>query len=112
MQSIFARADHALQDPPVERRQHRRHRVMLSARLHSAAGASTAVLLDISESGALVACPAPLPRGAHVVLVRGDMRAPATIVHVAGRRLGLVFDVALDAARVTDAVTPLSRWAH
>lgn len=112
MQPNFMRADHALQDPEIERRQHRRHRVMLSARLHSAAGASTAVLLDISEGGALVACPAPLPRGAHVVLVRGGMRAAATIVHVDGRRLGLLFDAPLAAAIVAEVVTPLARWMH
>lgn len=112
MQPIFARADHAPQDPQIERRQHRRHRVMLSARIHSAAGASTAVLLDISEGGALVACPAPLPRGAHVVLVRGAMQAAATVVHVDGRRLGLLFDAPLDPATVADVVTPLARWVH
>jgi len=110
MQSNLVRADHAPQDTYVERRRHRRHRVMLSARIHWAGGTSVAVLLDISEGGALIACPAPLPRGANIVLVRGDVRAHAVVAYHEGRRLGLVFDQPLDPAEVAKVVTPLARW--
>lgn len=95
-----------------EQRRHGRHRVMLSAKLHTAQGASTAVLLDLSEGGALVACPMPLAQGTHVVLTRGRLQAHAVIARVQGRRFGLTFDEPLAPAMVTDVVTPVARWAN
>lgn len=92
-------------------RRHGRHRVMLSARLSTRMGEATAVLLDISEGGALVACPMPLAKGSHVVLVRGSLQAHATIVRAEGRRLGLQFDEPLDEDMVEAVVTPVARWA-
>lgn len=68
-----------------------------------------AVLLDISEGGALVACPLAVPRGTQVVLTRGDLRAPAIVSHVDGRRLGLVFDRPLSTDLVNAVVTPATR---
>lgn len=84
---------------------------MLSARLSTPMGEATAVLLDISEGGALVACPMPLAKGSHVVLVRGRLQAHATIVRTEGRRLGLQFDEPLDDDLVNAVVTPTARWA-
>ncbi|WP_380874539.1 hypothetical protein ACFB49_48620 [Sphingomonas sp. DBB INV C78] len=93
-------------------RRHGRYRVLLSARLHSPLGASTAVLLDISEGGALVSCPAPIAQGTHVVLTRGHMQVHGRVARVEGRRLGVEFDAPIDSRLVADVVTPIARWAN
>lgn len=95
-----------------EQRRHGRHRVMLSAQIHTPLGASTAVLLDLSEGGALVACPMPLAQGTHVVLTRGALQAHGVIARVQGRRFGLTFNEPLAPAMVMDVVTPVARWAN
>ncbi|MGH6782083.1 MAG: PilZ domain-containing protein [Sphingomonadaceae bacterium] len=93
-------------------RRHGRHRVQLLACLHSPRGASSAVLLDISQGGALVSCPTPIDEGTQVTLTRGSLNASATVVRIEGRRLGLSFDDPLDPELVANVVTPLALWAN
>ncbi|SNS63822.1 PilZ domain-containing protein [Sphingomonas laterariae] len=93
-------------------RRHGRHRVQLLACLHSPRGTLSAVLLDISQGGALVSCPTPIEEGTHVTLTRGSLNAEATVVRTEGRRLGLSFADPIDAELVANVVTPLALWAN
>ena len=96
----------------AERRRSRRHRVMLSARLLSPVGLASVVLLDLSNEGAMVSAPLPLPQGSHVVLTRGRLEAHAVIAWTQGRRLGLEFDEAIPDAVIEDTISALPRVAH
>lgn len=73
-------------------RRHGRHRVMLSARLYSVHGESSAVLLDLSRSGAMLSATPPLPRGCKLLLVRQGLEADATVIWTEGNRFGIAFD--------------------
>lgn len=103
----------ALYMPDVpERRRERRHRVMLSARLLSPAGLANVVLLDLSNDGAMVSAPLPLPCGSHVVLTRGRLEAHAVVAWAEGRRLGLEFDEPIPEVMIAEAVSATPRMAH
>lgn len=96
----------------AERRRSRRHRVMLSARLLSPIGLSSVVLLDLSNEGAMVSAPLPLPQGSHVVLTRGRLEAHAVIAWAEGRRLGLEFDEVISDAVIDETVSAIPCMAH
>ena len=88
-----------------EHRRHGRHRVMLAAKLCSVHGESAAVLLDLSQGGALLnASPAP-PAGCRVLLVRLNFEASATVMWSEGNRFGLEFDEPLEDALVEQLVS-------
>jgi len=94
-------------------RRHGRHRVMLSAKLYTTHGTATVVLLDLSQGGAMLALPLPLPKGAHVVLVRGDLEAHGTVVWSQGRRCGLQFDEPIAESVIDRTIaTAAARSAH
>ncbi|AGH50749.1 PilZ domain-containing protein [Edaphosphingomonas haloaromaticamans] len=92
-------------------RRHGRYRVLLSAHLDTPFGASSGVLLDISEGGALVSCPTPIETGTSIVITRGSLRTRGTVVRAEGRRLGVAFDAPIPADLVAAVVTPLARWS-
>lgn len=98
--------------PEPQQRRFGRHRVMLAAKLHSPHGVSTAVLLDLSQGGAMIALPLPLPQGSHVVLMRGQLEAHAVIAWAEGRRVGLMFDSELSEQQVDEIVSPERQSAH
>jgi len=78
---------------------------MLAAKLYSVHGETAAVLLDLSEGGALLnASPAP-PSGCKVLLVRLNLEASATVMWNEGNRFGLQFDEPLDPALVEHLVS-------
>lgn len=95
-----------------ERRRARRHRVMLSARLLSPAGPLGVVLLDLSNEGAMISAPLPLPQGSHVVLTRGRLEAHAVVAWAEGRRLGLEFDEPIPDAVIDGTLSAAPRMAH
>lgn len=95
-----------------EHRRFGRRRVMLSARLLSIHGESSVALLDLSEGGAMLNLPLPLPKGAHVVLIRGDFEAHATIAWAEGRRVGVQFDEPITEEEVDAVISPGVSSAH
>jgi hypothetical protein len=97
---------------PDARRRFGRHRVMLSAKLCSPHGLSTAVLLDLSEGGAMVSAPLPVPKGSHVVLSRGVLDVHGVVLWVDGRRLGIQFDEPVDERIIAETVNAVPRSAH
>lgn len=86
----------ALQRVPAESaeewRRHGRHRVLLSARVYSVHGECAAVLLDLSQGGAMLSSNPPLPVGCKLLVVRTALEAPGTVAWVDGRRYGIRFD--------------------
>ncbi len=103
----------AMDETKTEYRRYGRHRVMLAAKLYSVHGETPAVLLDLSEGGALLnASPAP-PSGCKVLLARLDLEASATVMWKEGNRFGLKFDEPLDERLVGHLVSrPDTANAH
>lgn len=81
-------------------RRHGRHRVMLSAKLYSVHGELSAVLLDLSRSGAMLSATPPPPRGCKLLLVRQGLEADATVMWTEGNRFGIAFDQMLSEEHV------------
>jgi hypothetical protein len=69
----------------------KRARVLLAARLRTAAGEVDARLRDLSRKGALIECGETLSVGEEVVFMRGDTVVPARVAWTGGNRLGLEF---------------------
>jgi hypothetical protein len=82
-----------------------RHRVMLAAQLYSVHGEMAAVLLDLSEGGAMLSATPALPAGCKVLLVRRSLEASATVRWSDGNRFGLQFNEPLDDRLVNYLVT-------
>ena len=75
-----------------EARRHGRHRVMLAARVYSVHGESHAVLLDLSQGGAMLSSNPPLPPGCKLLVARTGLEAPAVVAWCEGHRYGVRFD--------------------
>lgn len=82
------------------KRRAKRARVLLAARLRTAAGEVDARLRDLSCKGALVECSEHLAVGDEVVFVRGDTIVPARVAWAAGGRFGLEFHDSIDESEV------------
>lgn len=92
MASRIAVIDEIDADMPDNGRRHGRHRVLLSARVYSVHGESPAVLLDVSEGGAMLSSnPAP-PAGCKLLVVRTGLEAPGMVAWTEGHRFGVRFD--------------------
>ena len=74
----------------------RRARVLLAAKLQTAAGELDCRLRDVSRKGALVECTTPLTVGSDVTFVRGSTLVPARIAWAAAGRIGLEFHFTID----------------
>ncbi len=83
-----------------DKRQTRRARVLLGARLHSRGGAADAWIRDLSSSGALVACKQPLAQGTPVVLARGDTVVAGHVAWEAKGRMGITFAWTIEEASI------------
>jgi hypothetical protein len=86
----------ATQQVQSEHRRSGRHRVMLAAEIYSVHGETSAVLLDLSQGGAMLSASPALPAGCKVLLVRRSLEASATVAWSDGNRFGLQFEKALD----------------
>lgn len=75
----------------TSKRSVKRARVLLAARLKTAAGEVDARLRDLSRKGALIECKETLKVGDEVVFKRGDTVVPARVAWTGGARLGLEF---------------------
>ena len=78
------------------KRQAKRARVLLTARLETSAGQIEARLRDLSRKGALVECSIAPPVGSEVVFSRGTTCVPARVAWTAGNRVGLEFAYMID----------------
>ena len=78
------------------KRQARRARVLLAARLQTPAGEVDARLRDLSRKGALVECHTMPPVGTEVVFTRGSITVPARVAWVGANRIGLEFAYMID----------------
>lgn len=93
----------------------KRARVLLTAKLHTAAGVSDARLRDLSRHGALIESPAIVRPGMKVRFERGATSVPATVAWATGIRIGLEFEHPIDESellihigKAKPAVAPVS----
>lgn len=101
------------------KREAKRARVLLAARLRTEAGVIEARLRDLSRKGALVECAVMPPAGTTLVFERGETAVPAHVAWAAGGRAGLQFDYLIDESellvhigRRTEQPTPTPRYGR
>jgi hypothetical protein len=82
------------------KRQAKRARVLLTARLRTEEGEIEARLRDLSQKGALVECQYYIPVGSEVVFTRGNTIVPARVAWANGGRIGLEFLRSIDESEV------------
>jgi hypothetical protein len=90
------------------KRQAKRARVLLAARLHTSVGEIDARLRDLSRKGALVECHVTPPVGSEVIFSRGATSVPARVAWAGGNRAGLEFAYMIDEQEVLVQLTRTS----
>jgi hypothetical protein len=88
--------EHFVDGPVAGKRKAKRARVLLAAKLQTAAGEIQARLRDLSRKGALVECQAVPPVGTEVVFNRGNTSIPARVAWTGSDRVGLEFAYMID----------------
>src|SRR5579875_2399130 len=78
------------------KRQAKRARVLLAAKLQLPEGEIDARLRDLSRKGALVECNVAPPPGTELIFNRGMTSVPARVAWAAGNRVGLEFAYMID----------------
>jgi hypothetical protein len=78
------------------KRQAKRARVLLAAKLQTEGGDIDARLRDLSRKGALVECNVSPPVGTELIFNRGATSVPARVAWTAGNRVGLEFAYMID----------------
>jgi len=73
------------------KREARRARVLLAAKLRTPEGERDIRLRDLSCKGALIECREPPTTGSKVTFVRGETVVPSRVAWTAGNRVGLAF---------------------
>ena len=82
--------------PVAGKRQAKRARVLLAAKLQTANGEIDARLRDLSRKGALVECQTPPPVGTELMFTRGSTSIPARVAWTGSDRVGLEFAYMID----------------
>jgi hypothetical protein len=82
------------------KRQAKRARVLLAAKLQTPEGEIDARLRDLSRKGALVECNVTPPTGTELIFNRGATSVPARVAWTAGNRVGLEFAYMIDESEV------------
>ncbi len=93
-------ADPFLTTTGAGKRQAKRNRVLLAAKLQTPFGEVEARLRDLSRRGALLECAKVPPVGSEVVFMRGDTNVPARVAWTGGNRVGLEFHYMIEEAEV------------
>jgi hypothetical protein len=88
--------EHFVDGPVAGKRQAKRARVLLAAKLQTANGELDARLRDLSRKGALVECQTPPPVGTELIFNRGSTSIPARVAWAAPGRVGLEFAYMID----------------
>lgn len=78
----------------------KRARVLLAAKIQTAAGVVDVRLRDLSRKGALVELGEALALGDSVLFIRGSTIVPARVAWAGGERAGLEFDRLIDESEV------------
>jgi len=86
--------------PIAGKRQAKRARVLISAKIRAPAGEIEVRLRDLSRKGALIECDVPLEVGSEVMFLRGSTIVPARVAWTAAKRVGLEFDYMIDESDV------------
>jgi len=95
----------ASQREHVEIRRHGRHRIMLAATFISVHGEAPGVLLDLSQSGAMLSASPPPPVGCKLLLERQNFEVPGVVRWVDGNRFGVQFEYEIDEEAVMALVS-------
>ena len=89
--------EHFVDGPVAGKRQAKRARVLLAAKLQMANGGEIdARLRDLSRKGALVECQTPPPVGTELIFNRGSTSIPARVAWTGSDRVGLEFAFMID----------------
>jgi len=88
--------EHFVDGPVAGKRQAKRARVLLAAKLQTANGEIDARLRDLSRKGALVECRNVPPVGTELVFSRGSTSIPARVAWSGSDRVGLEFAYMID----------------
>lgn len=80
----------------VGKRQAKRARVLLAAKLRTEHGEIDARLRDLSRKGALVECGEVPPVGTELIFIRGSTSVPARVAWAGPDRVGLEFAYMID----------------
>lgn len=93
-------AENFVNTPTTGKRQTRRARVLLAAKLQTPYGEVDARLRDLSRKGALVECTPVPPVGGEVTFLRGTTIVPSRVAWASGNRVGLEFVYMIDEGEV------------
>jgi hypothetical protein len=88
--------EHFVDGPVAGKRQAKRARVLLAAKLQTANGEIDARLRDLSRKGALVECQSVPPVGTELMFNRGSTSIPARVAWAGRDRVGLEFAYMID----------------
>jgi hypothetical protein len=88
--------EHFVDGPVAGKRQAKRARVLLAAKLQTASGEIDARLRDLSRKGALVECQTVPPVGTELIFNRGSTSIPARVAWTGSDRVGLEFAYMID----------------
>ncbi len=89
-------------DLPQDKRDNKRSRLLLTARMECSMGVVEVHLLNLSHSGAKLDCEIPPARDEHVVLVHEDLRVSGRVAWVEDHRFGIAFDAPIDESHLVD----------
>lgn len=89
-------AEYFVDGPVAGKRQAKRARVLLAAKLQTANGEIDARLRDLSRKGALVECQSVPPVGTELMFNRGSTSIPARVAWAGRDRVGLEFAYMID----------------
>ncbi|HYW17481.1 MAG TPA: PilZ domain-containing protein [Allosphingosinicella sp.] len=88
--------EHFVDGPVAGKRQAKRARVLLAAKLQTANGEIDCRLRDLSRKGALVECQTVPPVGTELMFTRGSTSIPARVAWSGSDRVGLEFAYMID----------------
>ena len=89
----------------ARKREAKRARVLLTARIDAPSGEITVRLRNLSRKGALVEGEGIPSKGEKLAFIRGNARVPARVVWVAGNQAGLEFRHPIDESELLVQVT-------
>jgi hypothetical protein len=95
----------ASEQEDADARRHGRHRIMLAATFFSVHGEANGVLLDVSQSGAMLSATPPPPVGCRLLLGRQNLELPGVVRWVDGNRFGIQFEEPLTEKEVRAMVS-------
>jgi hypothetical protein len=81
---------------PLDKRDNKRSRLRLTAKMECGHGTIEVHLLNISHSGAKLDADVPPASGEPIVLIHREMRVAGKVAWVEDNRFGLAFDAPID----------------